>query len=256
MAYAKSIERLLRMMNELRENCPWDKKQTIETLRPLTIEETYELAHAITLGHWPEVKEELGDLLLHIVFYAKIAEEKEQFQFGDIIETVCNKLVHRHPHIYSNIIVQDDDDVKRNWEKLKLNEGKKTVLSGVPDALPSMIKALRIQEKAKQFGFEWENKEQVKEKVLEELDELQQEIDTGAQPEIENEFGDLLFSLINLARYLNVDPELALERTNQKFKRRFEEMENQLTANGNTLQSYSLEEMDAAWNAIKQHEKK
>jgi MazG family protein len=252
--YAGSFERLLTIMKELRENCPWDKKQTIHTLRPLTIEETYELVDAITDENWSSLKEELGDLLLHIVFYARIAEEKNEFTIDDVIATVCNKLIHRHPHIYDHTRVANDDEVKQNWEKLKLNEGKKSVLGGVPNALPAMIKALRLQEKAKYVGFEWENKSQVYEKVKEELEELQEEITLEDKTKIEEEFGDVLFALINYARFIDVDPEHALEKTNKKFIRRFMLMEQYLTDQGKLLQEYSLEEMDAIWNQIKQGE--
>lgn len=254
--YASSFERLLRIMNDLRENCPWDKKQTIHTLRQLTIEETYELADAITENDMQGIKEELGDLLLHIVFYSKIGEEESQFNVGDVIEHVCNKLVHRHPHIYSNVNVESDDDVKRNWENLKLKEGKKSILSGVPKALPAMVKALRLQEKAKQVGFEWEVTEQVKEKIEEELNELDEVIQMNDQNKMEDEFGDVLFSMINYARFLNIDPENALERTNKKFIRRFTKMEDQLTLSGKPLTAYSLTEMDTAWNEIKSNEQK
>lgn len=254
--YAQSFDRLLKIMTDLRENCPWDKKQTINTLRQLTIEETYELVDAITDNNWDGIKEELGDLLLHIVFYSTIAKETEQFGINNVIEEVCNKLVHRHPHIYSTIKAEDEETVKRNWENLKLKEGKKSVLGGVPNSLPAMIKALRIQEKAKQVGFEWKVTSQVKEKLLEELTELDEVILEGNQDRMEDEFGDVLFSMINYARFLNIDPENALERTNKKFKRRFEEMENKLTLNNNELSSYSLEEMDAVWNEIKTNEHK
>ncbi len=254
--YHQSFERLLQIMDELRDKCPWDKKQTIQTLRPLTIEETYELADAIADDNWSHVKEELGDILLHIIFYARIAKEEHKFEIGDVVEAVCNKLVHRHPHIYSHVTVSGEEEVKKNWEQLKLKEGKKSVLNGVPVSLPAMIKALRMQEKAKQVGFEWENTGQVKDKLLEEIDELQAEIDQNNQENIEAEFGDVLFSMINIARFLHVDPELALEKTNKKFKRRFEQMEATLTSSGKSLASYSLLEMDQVWNEIKQHEKK
>lgn len=252
--YSQSFERIRDIMNLLREKCPWDKKQTIHTLRQLTIEETYELADAITKENWIELKEELGDLLLHIVFYAKIAEEENKFTIGDVINTVCDKLVFRHPHIYSHVKVSNEDDVKQNWEKLKLKAGRKSILAGVPDALPAMVKALRMQEKAKQVGFEWEVTEQVKAKINEELDELEEAIASQNQHEIENEFGDVLFSLINYARYLGIDPENALSRTNNKFKSRFEKMELKLTQNGKSLSEYSLTEMDNTWNEIKKNE--
>ena len=254
--YAGSFERLIRIMNDLRENCPWDKKQTIQSLRQLTIEETYELVDSITDSNWKGIKEELGDLLLHIVFYSKIAAEEKQFNIQDVIEQVCNKLVHRHQHIYSNVNVNDDNDVKRNWENLKLKEGKKTVLSGVPQSLPSLVKALRLQEKAKQVGFEWEVTSQVKDKLEEELNELQEVIELRDQDKIEDEFGDVLFSMINYARFLNIDPENALERTNKKFIRRFNQMETALTETGKALTDYSLVEMDQAWNEIKLNEQK
>lgn len=254
--YEQSFERLVRIMDELREKCPWDKKQTIQTLRQLTIEETYELADSITQSNWRGLKEELGDILLHIVFYARIAREEKQFTLGEVIEGVCNKLVHRHPHIYSSVQVENEDDVKRNWEQLKLKEGKKSILAGVPNSLPSMVKALRIQEKAKQVGFEWEIKEQVMDKIREEVDELEQAVKTKHTDAIEDEMGDVLFSMVNYARFLNIDPENAFARTNAKFKRRFEAMEEELTAQGASLNDYSLEEMDAVWNRIKQAEKK
>jgi MazG family protein len=253
--YATSFDRIIQIMNELREQCPWDKKQTIHSLRQLTIEETYELADAITENNWNGIKEELGDLLLHIVFYAKIGAEQKAFTIGDVIEQVCNKLVHRHPHIYSNVSATTDEEVKRNWENLKLKEGKTSVLSGVPSLLPALVKALRLQEKAKQVGFEWEVRAQVKEKINEELVELQEAIESGMQEKIEDEFGDVLFSLINYARFLDVDPENALERTNKKFMRRFKLMEQMLTEHGKSLTSYTLDEMDQAWNEIKRHEK-
>jgi MazG family protein len=254
--YAQSFERLVRIMDDLREQCPWDKKQTIQTLRQLTIEETYELADSITENNWPGLKEELGDILLHIVFYARIAREEEQFTLGEVIESVCNKLVHRHPHIYSSVLVENEDDVKRNWEQLKLKEGKKSILAGVPNSLPAIVKALRMQEKAKQVGFEWEMKEQVMDKIREEVTELEQVVNTGNQEDIEDEFGDILFSMVNYARFLNIDPENALARTNQKFKRRFDDMEKRLTANGALLNTFTLAEMDAVWNTIKAEEKK
>lgn len=252
--YAQSFDRIRDVMNLLREKCPWDKKQTIKSLRQLTIEETYELAEAITKENWQELKEELGDILLHIIFYAKIAEEESKFTIGDVIESVCNKLVYRHPHIYSHEVAENEEQVKQNWEKLKLKSGRKSVLSGVPDALPAMVKAIRLQEKAKQVGFEWEVTAQVKDKLHEELDELQDAIENKNFDEIENEFGDVLFSMINYARFLGIDPENALSRTNRKFKSRFESMENKLTENGRFLTEYTLEEMDNTWNEIKRNE--
>ena len=251
MQYNKSLDRLLQIMEELRAQCPWDQKQTIESLRPLTIEETYELCDAIIKKDWNGLKEELGDVLLHLVFYAKIASEQNQFNFNDVIEAVCNKLVYRHPHIYSNVKVSNEQEVKENWEKLKQKERNKSILSGVPDALPALIKALRIQDKSKQIGFEWDTTEQVQAKVKEELDELQEAMEENNQDHIEEEFGDVLFSLVNLARFLNVDPELALERTNRKFMDRFNKMEVLAEENGKSLLDMNLEEMDALWNFVK-----
>lgn len=252
--YAQSFERIKNIMNELREKCPWDKKQTIATLRQLTIEEMYELVDAITNEDWQGIQEELGDLLLHIVFYAKIAEEKNKFSIENVIESVCNKLVHRHPHIYSNIKVDNEEDVKRNWENLKLKEGKKSILAGVPKGLPAMTKALRLQEKAKQVGFEWEHAKQVKDKIHEELLELDVEVKENDTKKMEEEFGDVLFSMINYARFLNIDPENALEKTNQKFQKRFTTMEQKLTKNGKPLTDFTLQEMDNTWNDIKTNE--
>jgi MazG family protein len=249
-----AFERLQKIMDELREKCPWDKKQTIETLRPLTIEETYELADAITTRDWKGIKEELGDLLLHIVFYTKIGAENGQFTMAEMIHGVCDKLVHRHPHIYGDVTANDEETVKQNWEKLKLKEGKKSVLGGVPTALPALIKALRLQDKAKQTGFEWDTTEQVWEKVQEESAELQEAITTKNQEAVEEEFGDLLFSLVNYARFLQVDPELALERTNRKFIKRFTEMETRALGMNRNLQDMTLEEMDAIWNQIKKEQ--
>ena len=244
--------RLVKIMDELREQCPWDRKQTIGSLRQLTIEETYELADAITEEDWQGIKEELGDLLLHIVFYAKIGREQEQFSLEQVINGICDKLIARHPHIYGDIKVKDEEEVKSNWEKLKLKEGKKSVLSGVPTSLPSMVKAMRLQEKAKQTGFEWENKEQVWEKVEEEISELKAAIESGSQARTEDEFGDVVFSLINYARFLQVDAENALERTNKKFIHRFTQMEQQALQSGKDLHDMTLGEMDAIWNNIKQ----
>ncbi|MDP6909019.1 MAG: nucleoside triphosphate pyrophosphohydrolase, partial [Flavobacteriales bacterium] len=214
----EQYERLLHIMDDLREKCPWDKKQTLQSLRHLTIEETYELADAILDNDLPEIKKELGDLLLHIVFYAKIGSEQNAFDMADVAESLCEKLIHRHPHIYGDVEVTDEEEVKQNWEKLKLKEGKKSVLEGVPRSLPAMIKATRIQDKAKGVGFDWDNRHQVWEKVKEELEELRVEIDAKASKEkIESEFGDVLFSMINYARFIDIDPEMALERTNKKF---------------------------------------
>jgi len=249
--YTQSIDRLLRIMEELRTQCPWDKKQTIDSLRIQTIEELYELTDAITGHDWQGIKEELGDLLLHIVFYSKIASEEQQFTFADVVESICNKLVFRHPHIYDRLKVEDESAVKKNWEQLKLKEGKKSVLSGVPQSLPAMVKAVRLQEKAKQIGFEWDTREQVMDKVQEEMEELQQALDQQNQAEVEAEFGDVLFSLVNYARYIGVDPENALERTNKKFKTRFEAMESLAQQQQKKLQDMNLAEMDELWNAVK-----
>ena len=243
--------RLIKIMDELREKCPWDKKQTIQTLRQLTIEETYELTDAITDGDWKGIREELGDLLLHIVFYAKIGAEQNQFTLDDVINGVCEKLIFRHPHIYGDVVVADEEDVKRNWEKLKLKEGKKSVLSGVPKSLPATVKAMRLQEKAKQVGFEWENKEQVWDKVEEEKNELFAAIASGNQNDMEDELGDVFFSLINFARFLQIDAENALERTNKKFIARFNKMEAAASQTGKALDDMSLEEMDTLWNIAK-----
>lgn len=243
--------RLVQIMDELRAQCPWDKKQTIHTLRHLTIEETYELADAITESDWKGIKEELGDLLLHLVFYAKIGSEQQQFELTDVIHDVCEKLIRRHPHIYGDITVENEEQVKQNWEKLKLKEGKKSVLGGVPKSLPAMVKAMRLQEKSKQVGFEWEHAGQVWEKVEEETAELKEAIAIGKAEQIEEEMGDLLFSLINYARFLQVDAEQALEKTNKKFMQRFLEMEAMATAENKNLTDMTLTEMDELWNRIK-----
>jgi XTP/dITP diphosphohydrolase len=253
---AEAFVRLVTIMDELREKCPWDKKQTVQSLRQMTIEETYELADAITDNDWKGIKEELGDLLLHIVFYAKIGKEQGQFTLEEVIQGISEKLIARHPHIYGDVKVNDEEDVKRNWEKLKLKEGKKSVLGGVPKSLPATVKAMRLQEKARQVGFEWENKDQVWEKVEEEMDELKEVVGTGQQEKIEEEFGDLVFSLINYARFLQVDAENALERTNKKFIHRFTQMEQQALNSGKDLHQMTLEEMDAIWNSIKQQGQK
>jgi len=245
----EAFARLLTIMDELREQCPWDRKQTLESLRNLTIEETYELADAILDQDIQGVKEEIGDLMLHMVFYAKIASEQGAFDVADALNAICEKLISRHPHIYGDVKVEDEAEVKRNWEQLKLKEGKKSLLAGVPNSLPAMVKAYRMQEKTKQVGFEWENTEQVWAKVEEELGELQENVQNGAaQEDIEGEFGDVLFSLINYARFIGVDPETALERTNRKFKKRFEFIE----ANApRPLQDMTLEEMDVLWEKAK-----
>ena len=253
---SEAFSKLVEIMDELREQCPWDRKQTIQTLRSMTIEETFELADSITETDWKGIKEELGDLLLHIVFYAKIGKEQNQFTLEEVITGINNKLIARHPHIYGDVKVESDEDVKRNWEKLKLKEGKKSVLSGVPKSLPSTVKAMRLQEKAKQVGFEWEVKEQVWEKVEEESKELHEAVVSGDRDKMEDEFGDLVFSLINYARFLQIDAENALERTNKKFISRFTEMEQKALAAGRDLDSMTLEEMDAIWNAIKQRQYK
>ena len=256
MEYSKSFARLVAIMDELRERCPWDKKQTIHTLSPQTLEEIYELTDAISREDWPGVKEELGDLLLHLVFYAKIATEQGKFDIADVIEGVCNKLVNRHPHIYGNVSAEDDGAVRRNWEKIKQAEGKKSILSGIPASMPALIKALRLQEKTKKVGFEWDHVDQVKAKVDEELAELQEAIAAGDALEMENEFGDVLFAMINYARFIHIDPERALERTNQKFMRRFQAIEEMAAQEGKNVHDMGLQEMDAMWNRIKAEEKK
>lgn len=242
-------------MDELRENCPWDKKQTIQSLRPQTLEETYELVDAITEEDWTGIKEELGDLLLHIVFYCRIGAEQGLFNFDDVVEAICNKLVSRHPHVYGAVKVADEEQVKQNWEKLKLKEGKKSVLSGLPNSLPAIMKALQLQNKTKQVGFEWDTVDQVKEKVEEEISELYEAVDSGVQADIEEEFGDVLFALVNYARFIEVDPEHALEKTNKKFIRRFQQMEVMAEKEGKALYDMSLAEMDALWNKVKAGEK-
>lgn len=246
-----NIDKLVTIMDELREKCPWDKKQNIHTLRQQTIEETYELADAITDKDWNAIKEELGDLLLHIIFYSKIATEENKFTLSQVIDTICEKLIKRHPHIYGNVKVNDEEDVKKNWEQIKLGEGKKSVLSGVPKSLPAMVKAMRIQEKAKQVGFEWATKEQVWEKVEEEKLELLEAVDSGNEERIEEEAGDLFFSVINYVRFLKVDAENALELTNKKFIKRFIQMEEAVNKKGLNLSEMTLSEMDAIWNEIK-----
>ena len=238
-------------MDELREKCPWDREQTVETLRSMTIEETYELADSVTEKNWKGIREELGDLLLHILFYSRIAKEQQQFTLEEVIQGISEKLITRHPHIYGDVNVENEEDVKRNWEKLKLKEGKKSVLSGVPVSLPATVKALRLQEKARQVGFEWENKEQVWQKVEEEINELHEAVAKGETEKIEDEFGDLIFSLINYARFLRIDPENALGRTNKKFIDRFTKMENEALKQSKDLNEMTLEEMDAIWNTIK-----
>jgi len=255
-----SFNRLQEILDELRAKCPWDKKQTIHTLRQLTIEESYELADAISSDDWNGIKEELGDMLLHILFYAKIATEQNKFTIQDVIEGNREKLIHRHPHIYGDVKVTDEEEVKRNWENLKLKEGKKSILSGVPRSLPPLVQAMRIQEKAKQVGFEWEKKEQVWDKVIEEANELKEEVrlmDTGEgeQIKMEEELGDLLFSVVNYARFLNIDPDQALARTNKKFIKRFQAMEEVVAAKGKQMTDLNLSEMDAIWNTVKLSER-
>ncbi len=245
-----AFERLLIIMDELREKCPWDKKQTMQSLRHLTIEETYELTDAILENDLNEVKNELGDLMLHLVFYAKIGSETNDFDMSDVLNGVCEKLIHRHPHIYGDVEVADEEEVKANWEKLKLKEGKISVLEGVPKSLPALVKAVRIQDKARGIGFDWENKDQVWEKVEEEIGEFKAEVKDNSD-QIEDEFGDVLFSLINYGRFLNINPEDALEKTNKKFIKRFQYMENETKKEGKTLSDMSLEEMDVYWNKAK-----
>ncbi|WP_062059530.1 nucleoside triphosphate pyrophosphohydrolase [Aquimarina longa] len=248
----KAFDRLLTIMDELRAQCPWDKKQTLQSLRHLTIEETYELGDAILDNDLSEVKKELGDLLLHIVFYAKIGSETKDFDIADVANEICEKLIHRHPHIYGDVIVDNEEDVKRNWENLKLKEGKKSVLEGVPKSLPAMVKASRIQDKVAGVGFDWEEPYQVFDKIKEELDELQHEIKEQDQDKIESEFGDVLFSIINYARFLKVNPEDALERTNKKFIKRFQYLETKAKENNKNLMDMTLSEMDVFWEEAKQ----
>lgn len=253
-----AFDRLLTIMDELRENCPWDKKQTLESIRHLTIEETYELSDAILEGDMEEIKKELGDLMLHNVFYARIASETKHFDIADVLNSVCNKLVERHPHIYGNVEAKDEKTVKANWEKIKLKEkgGNTSVLGGVPTSLPALVKAMRIQEKARGIGFDWEEKEQVWEKVEEEIQEFKQEFNIENNQVIDKkraqaEFGDLLFSLINYARFVDLNPEEALERTNKKFIKRFQYLESESSKDGKNLGEMSLEEMDKYWEKAK-----
>ena len=247
-----AFKRLLDIMDDLREKCPWDQKQTLESLRKLTIEETYELADAIVENDLEELKGEIGDIMLHMVFYSKIASEQGAFDITDALNAICDKLVHRHPHIYGDVKVANEEEVKANWEQLKLKEGKTSVLQGVPKSLPAMVKANRIQEKARGVGFDWDNKEQVWAKVEEELGELKDEVDTKASIDrIEDELGDVLFSVINYARFIDVDPEMALERTNRKFIKRFQFLENEVKKEGKELNSMTLTEMDAIWSEAK-----
>jgi XTP/dITP diphosphohydrolase len=248
----KAINRLLDIMDDLRAKCPWDQKQTFETLRHLTIEETYELGDAVLDNDLNEIKKELGDLLLHIVFYAKIGSEQNAFDMADIANAISDKLVIRHPHIYSDVKVENADDVAQNWEQIKLKEGKKSVLEGVPKSLPALVKALRIQDKVAGIGFDWENRDQVWEKVQEELTELQVEVQNNNQERKESEFGDVLFALINYARFIHVNPENALENTNKKFIKRFQLMEINITQDGKKIHEMNLQELDVYWNDTKQ----
>lgn len=247
----KAFDRLLTIMDELRSGCPWDKKQTMQSLRHLTIEETYELGDAILENDLEEVKKELGDLLLHIVFYAKIGSETKDFDIADVANEICEKLVNRHPHIYGDVKVDNEEQVKQNWENIKLKEGKKSVLEGVPNSLPALVKANRIQEKVAGVGFDWEQPEQVFEKVQEELSELQEEIKGGNPDQMESEFGDVLFSMINYARFLNINPENALERTNKKFIKRFQYLETKAKESGKSLVDMTLAEIDIFWEEAK-----
>jgi len=253
---ASAFERLLTIMDELRMNCPWDKKQTLESLRHLTIEETYELSDAILSGDMPEIRKELGDIMLHLVFYARIGSETNDFNITDVLNGICDKLINRHPHIYSDVEVNDENDVKRNWEQIKLKEGNRSVLGGVPASLPALVKASRIQEKARGVGFDWEEKSQVWAKVEEEMQEFKDEFNVENETTIdhekaESEFGDLLFSLINYARFININPEDALEKTNRKFIKRFQYLEDKARESGQQLQEMTLAEMDVFWNEAK-----
>lgn len=250
-AQLKAFDRLLTIMDELREQCPWDKKQTMQSLRHLTIEETYELGDAILDNDLAEIKKELGDVLLHIVFYAKIGSETNDFDIADVANEICEKLIHRHPHIYGDIKVENEEDVKRNWENLKLKEGNKSVLSGVPKSLPALVKANRIQDKVAGVGFDWEEPEQVYEKVKEELAEFQLEVNNGDPDKMEAEFGDVLFSMINYARFLKINPENALERTNKKFIQRFQYLEQKAKSLNKPLSEMTLAEMDLYWQEAK-----
>ena len=250
------FERLLNIMDDLREKCPWDKKQTIESLRHLTIEETYELCDAIINDDLQELKGEIGDLILHMVFYSKIASERNAFDIEDVLKNVCDKLIHRHPHIYGDVKAETEEEVKANWEKLKLEEGsqsseKKSVLKGVPKSMPSLVKAVRIQDKVKGVGFDWDNKEQVWEKVQEEIDEFKSEVDAANHQNMEQEFGDLMFSLVNYARFIGINPEDALEKTNKKFVNRFKKMESAINNEGKELNAMNLNEMNQYWEAAK-----
>lgn len=250
--YHSSIERLKDILDELREKCPWDRKQTLHSLSTQTIEELYELTDALAAEDWPNIREELGDILLHLMFYSKIASEQQQFEWADVIENVCNKLVRRHPHIFETTRVKDEAEVKQNWEQLKLAEGKKSVLQGVPASLPALVKAYRIQDKARQVGFDWDDIREVLAKVHEELGELREAIEQDQDPAaIEEEFGDVLFALVNYGRHLHIDPEQALEKTNKKFKKRFELMEQQILEDRKDMKGMPLPEMDRYWEQAK-----
>jgi len=251
---ALAFVRLKKILDELREKCPWDKKQTISSLRQMTIEETYELADAISEENWKDIQEELGDLFLHLLFYAKIGTEQQALNLEGVFQGIAEKLIRRHPHIYGQVQADDAEAVKRNWEQIKLKEGKESVLSGIPTSLPALMKSLRIQEKAAQVGFDWKEIEPVRNKVLEEFQELQEAIAANNKQEIEAEMGDLFFSLVNYARFLHVDPENALEKTNKKFIRRFQGMENKAKTRGLSLPNLSLPEMDAIWDEMKREE--
>jgi XTP/dITP diphosphohydrolase len=249
-----AFDRLLKIMDELREKCPWDQKQTIQSLRTLTIEEMYELTDAVLNNDWENIKKELGDVLLHLVFYSRIAKEENKFTVAEMINQLCEKLIVRHPHIYADVKVENESDVKKNWEQIKLKEGNKSVLGGVPKGLPAIVKAHRIQEKSKQVGFEWDTREQVWDKIEEEIAELKEAVNNNNLDEMENEMGDVLFSFINYARFIGVDSETALERTNRKFINRFTKMETAATLAGKNLANMSLTEMDAMWNEVKKEE--
>jgi MazG family protein len=255
-AKLRAFDRLLTIMNELRENCPWDKKQTLESLRHLTIEETYELSDSILDGNLQEVKKELGDLMLHNVFYARIASEKNAFDMSDVLNSICDKLIERHPHVYGDVVANDEETVKTNWEKIKLKTGNKSVLEGVPKSLPALVKAIRIQDKARGVGFDWEKKEQVWQKVEEEMGEFKKEFNAESNEAINREramaeFGDLLFSLVNYARFIDIDPEEALERTNKKFIKRFQYLETESAKDGKKMGEMTLAEMDEYWEKAK-----
>lgn len=258
-AKLKAFDRLLTIMDELRENCPWDKKQTMESLRHLTIEEMYELSDSILEGNLTEIKKELGDLMLHLVFYSRIASETKAFDVADVLHSICDKLVERHPHVYGDVVANDEEAVKANWEKIKLKTGNKSVLEGVPKALPALVKAMRIQDKARGVGFDWEKKQQVWEKVEEEMQEFKKEFNAESNEAIDQqkamaEFGDLLFSLVNYARFIQIDPEEALERTNKKFIKRFQFLETESTKAGKNLGEMTLSEMDIYWEKAKLHD--